>query len=342
MLVLLGALFVSCDQSSNEVSQQDNSYTVVYDKNADDVTGTMADSVFTIGSPQNLQPNAFTRALPAGSPFAYAFAGWALSADGSPEYADGDVFDFSASAGSTVTLYAIWKEYPIIVYPVPQDNITQVMNYHAELHIPTNNAGNPAFSHFAVFYRIYVSDSLQPSITKNDFSTINPVLASDYNSVYPYIDSETLTAANMDTLFKSMGYWRLALQNVNIDNVLSSSVLGSTLVFDFPATGSVATGILPTMTIGDDVYTLRRSGGNGVFTPHPDFNFLNTDDLRDPSYINVHDSADIADKSGIDPAARLYTYVAMFIVAVGVDTNTYSFIYSTPSLIHVFKLPDPQ
>jgi len=163
--------------------------TVVYDKNADDVMGTMADSVFTIGSQQNLPANTFSRVIPAGSPFGYVFAGWALSQDGSPEYTDREFFNFSASAGSKVTLYAIWKEYPIIY----------------------------------------------------------PVLASDYDSVYPYIDSDTLVNTNMDTLLSEKGYKKLALKGTDIDTALS--ITSTTIIFDFPA--SVTADMpAPTVTIG--------------------------------------------------------------------------------------------
>ena len=239
------------------------------------------------------------------------------------------------------------EDYPFI-YPVPQGNITQTLNYRAEVRVPNNNNGNPAFSHFAVFYRIYVSDSLQPSTTTETFSAINTVLASNYNSVSGYIDSITQVNTNMDTFFRGLGgqgtgqgvgYNYLALNEANIDNVLSSSVLGSTIVFDFPLNASG--GLLPTMTIGANVYTLQRSDNNGTFTPRPDYNFVNNQDLYDPQYLNTQFNADVVDKTGIQPGVTHYTYAAMFIVAVGSDTNTYNYIYSTPSLIGVFLLPDP-
>jgi len=348
MPLLFAILLASCDQPSNGGSQQDNSYTVVYDKNAGDAAGTMADSVFTIGSLQKLQTNTFSRTIPAGSPFGYAFAGWALSADGSPEYADGEVCDFSASAGTTVTLYAVWKEYPVI-YPIPQGNISQQSNNYAQVRVPNNN--NTAFAHFAIFYRIYVSDQLLADTgygKASQYSTINTYLAQDYNSVAPYIDSTTLVNQNWDYNFRNRpayldsgtGYCYLALEGANIDNVLSSSVLGTTITFSFPSNPSQNE--RPSMTIGSQSpYFLRRSDNNSLNTPKPGYDFINYDDLWNPQYINPQFSADVVN-SGNMVGGNRYTYAAMFIVAVGIDTSTYSNIYSTPSLVGVFLLPDPQ
>ena len=240
------------------------------------------------------------------------------------------------------------EDYPFI-YPVPQGNVTQTMNYRAEVRVPNNNSGNAAFSHFAIFYRIYVSNVLVASTTTDTFSAINSVLASNYNSVSGYIDSDTLVNTNMDTFFRNLsgqgagqgvGYNYLALQNANIDNVLSSSVLNNTIIFDFPVSASAGQ---PTMTIGANVYTLMRSETNlnGTFTPRPNKDFVNNNDLWDPQYLSSQFNADVVDKSGIQLSDRHYTYAAMFIVAVGNDPNTYGYIYSTPSLIHVFLLPDP-
>lgn len=232
------------------------------------------------------------------------------------------------------------EDYPYI-YPVPQGNIDQELNNSAEVHIPTSNSGT-AFSHFVIFYRIYVSNINLSSTKIGDaaiYPDINPVLATDYNSINLYIDSDTLVNTNMDSLFQGKGFKYLYLENADIENVLSSSVLGNTLKFYFPS--QVSNG-LPTMTIGSSVYYLMRSTGNGSYNPKPDNYryFVNNDELWDPDYITPQFNADVVDKSGISGGEH-YTYAAMFIVAVGIDNSTYSYIYSTPSLIHVFLLPNP-
>ena len=234
------------------------------------------------------------------------------------------------------------EDYPFI-YPIPQSNITQEMNDRAIVRVPTSNIGS-SFTHFVIFYRIYVSDDFQPSTTlSTTFSVINPALSSDYNSIRPYIDSDTLVNSNMDSLFQGRSFKYLLFQNAEIETVLSDnaspSVLGSVLEFDFSSSKQ------PTMVKKDSggnitggPYILWRSNGNGTFSPRPDRYFVNSEDLWKADNINQNTNADVSNKSSFTKEDR-YTYAAMYIVAVGIDINSYSEIYSTPSLIHVFLLP---
>ena len=83
-------------------------YTVNFDKNADDATGTMDGQEFTYGTAQELTENAFARD-------GYMFAGWNTKADGTgTDYADKYSTkdgEFTMTEGGTATtLYAVWKE----------------------------------------------------------------------------------------------------------------------------------------------------------------------------------------------------------------------------------------
>ena len=232
------------------------------------------------------------------------------------------------------------EEYPNVL-AIPQSNITQVFNNYAEVRI--YNIGFPASdysttTHFVIFYRIYVSDVPISSTTISDntsYSAINSVLNTDFNSIRPYIDSDTLVNVNMDNMFRGRGYKYLELEPPSeIDNVLGySAVRGRTLVFNFESARE------PYMTIDGAEYILWRSDGNGTFFPRPDRYFVNKDELWDSDNLVATINEDVANKSNMSGADR-YTYAAMYIVAVGLDTNTYSNIYSTPALIHVFQLPD--
>ena len=224
------------------------------------------------------------------------------------------------------------EDYPVI-NAIPQSNIIQVMNNRATVRIPNNYSDSP-FSHFAVFYRIYVSNVPQASTTENTYSVINSVLASDYNSFRGYIDSTTHVNVNMDSLFQGRGYKYLALQDRNIFSVLGTSVLGTIVEFDFSSSRA------PTMTANYTTYTLWRSDGSGIFSPQPNRLFINRPELSRAENINNMINADVVNKSGITAEERHYTYAALFIAAVGINSSTYSEIYSTPSLIHVFQLPD--
>jgi hypothetical protein len=220
--------------------------------------------------------------------------------------------------------------------PIPQGNITQAMNNRAIVRIPVDSPGT-TFTNFAVFYRIYVSDTLQASTTSiSSYSAINSTLASDYNYFSGYIDNTTQVNVDMDRIFQNRGYKYLVLEDPanNINAVLSESSLGQSLVFDFSSS------MRPTMTLGNNTHVLWRSDGGGLFSPRPDRYFVNSNELSSPYNINDQINADVVNKTDIPEGGMRYTYAAMFIAAVGFNPSTYSNIYSTPSLIHVFLLPD--
>jgi len=223
--------------------------------------------------------------------------------------------------------------------PIPQGNITQAMNNRAVVRIPGNSPGT-TFTNFAVFYRIYVSDTPQAStISTSIYSTINSTLASDYNSFRAYIDSTTQVNVDMDRIFQNRGYRYLVLEdtntnNISISTVLSESSLGQSLEFDFSSFKR------PTITLGSNTYVLWRSDGGGLFNPRPDRYFVNSEELWNPENINSQINADVVNNANLSASGRRYTYAAMFIVAVGINPSSYSNVYSTPSLIHVFLLPD--
>jgi len=79
-------------------------YTVRYDKNADDATGTTADSIHTYDVDQALTSNGYTREN-------YPFAAWNTKPDGSGTgYSNGQIVkNLSAEDGAIVTLYVRWN-----------------------------------------------------------------------------------------------------------------------------------------------------------------------------------------------------------------------------------------
>ncbi len=85
-----------------------NQFTVQFQKNADDATGSMEDQIFqyAAGGDAYLNPNAFVRP-------GYRFLGWSeTSGEQGVVYADQAKFlGVPANNGATVTLYAQWKEY---------------------------------------------------------------------------------------------------------------------------------------------------------------------------------------------------------------------------------------
>jgi hypothetical protein len=221
--------------------------------------------------------------------------------------------------------------------PIPDGSITRMFNNRAVVRIPGDSPG-ATFTNFAVFYRIYVSDTLQATtVSTSIYSTINSTLASDYNNFSGYIGSTTQVNVDMDRVFQNRRYKYLVLEDPAINvigTILSESSFGQSLEFDFSSSKR------PTMTLGNNTYVLWRSDGNGLFSPRPDRYFVNSNELSIPDNINDQINADVVTKANLSGSDMRYTYVAMFIVAVGVNPSTYSNIYSTPSLIHVFLLPD--
>ena len=82
-----------------------SSYTVHFDKNAEDATGEMSDQTFNANEAKGLTPNAFARE-------GYEFDRWCTT-----EYNQGEFFDDGQTVKNltteeSITLYAIWKQAP--------------------------------------------------------------------------------------------------------------------------------------------------------------------------------------------------------------------------------------
>ena len=81
-----------------------NSYTVQYDKNASDATGTVPDSTHVYDVARNLNNNTYTRP-------GYEFAGWATTPTGTVTYPDQQsVINLTTQNNGVVKLYAVWTQ----------------------------------------------------------------------------------------------------------------------------------------------------------------------------------------------------------------------------------------
>lgn len=88
-----------------------NVYTVVFDANADGVSGSMERQDMVYGEPQGLFANGFSRE-------GYDFAGWTTTPEWTGTlYADGEqVQDLTTVQGDEVALYAQWTPWPYFVH----------------------------------------------------------------------------------------------------------------------------------------------------------------------------------------------------------------------------------
>lgn len=101
-----------------------NTYTIVF--NANTGSGTMSNQSMTYDTAANLTANTFTKDK-------YTFKGWATSAGGSVEYADGQsVKNLTATDGATINLYAVWELNSYTVSFVVDGETTSTINVNID------------------------------------------------------------------------------------------------------------------------------------------------------------------------------------------------------------------
>jgi len=196
------------------------------------------------------------------------------------------------------------------------------------------------FTHFEIFYRIYISSHPESGIINTSAlrSQINSSLNSDFQGLY-YLTDKTSTSANpsnLDTVFNNRNYFRLTLEGADIDTVLGNGSLGKTLEISF----SGPNGVRPVLILNGASYTLQRAveGPRFSFTPQPNRNFLNHEDLYNNANVINEINADVAVPNPNTPPTPRYTYTSMYIFAIGKDYL--STIYSQPTHINIFRLPE--
>jgi hypothetical protein len=227
----------------------------------------------------------------------------------------------------------------IYLYPVQEGNIDVHLDEGATVRLPSSVSSEALyFTQFAIFYRIYVSGiPTSAAITSPELMrTISTALYNDYSGIYPSTSNNVASTSvntSIGSLFSGRRYYELALEGAGIESVLDDNSQGQVLTLDFSSQQK------PTLTLGTgSPYVLWRSTGSGSFNPQPDRYFMNTSELNASVNANTTVNADVADQSGI--SGTRYAYVSMYIVKVGRDSGTLSNIYSSPTFIGIFRLPD--
>ncbi|MDR0377904.1 MAG: hypothetical protein LBH70_08940 [Spirochaetaceae bacterium] len=235
------------------------------------------------------------------------------------------------------------EDYPYLE-PVEESNITWELNVQATILLPPSIT-SLQFTHFAIYYRIYISgESILSNILPSDMSKINPALYQNYAAFLPYTRTDTTSGSTqIGTLISNQKYYPLYTETLDLKDVLSRSAIGQRVVIDFRQT---TTGRRPTLEIGGREYVLWRTTGkesqgeNFDIKPDGDRSFVNTAELNSSQYAdskNITANNDVADNT---ISGDRYTYVSMYIVSTGYDTN-YNPIFSQPAHIGVFRLPEP-
>jgi hypothetical protein len=223
-------------------------------------------------------------------------------------------------------------------YYLPQlseGRITSQFNTKAEINIPSNffSQNQAAYaSGFAIFYKIYISNLDINAVNDiNNYRDSNIYM--DYSSLYQFTDPSNTTSITSLTTFSSRGFYELELEGIDIRSTVLSTGGGS-FIIQFPT----VFGDKPFITYSGNNYSLLRSNDRGVFNPKPDKYFRNSDDLRD--YANAISTIN-ADVSGLPSSVNAQTkaYASMYIVAVGQNPRNFTRLYSKPTHINIFLLP---
>lgn len=214
---------------------------------------------------------------------------------------------------------------------VPEGNNQTDFNTNATVNIPPIPDDYYYAGYYTIFYRIYVSNHLTTSSSPSEFTLISPNLSSDYNFLLPYTNPVNTSATVSSNTFNSRKFYELDFEET--DKITMLPRTGGTLIIDF----SNNHGFIPNASLDNgSVINLRRSSKLLISPDSSDLYFCNTPELRDINNANPNKNADVAGRSG----EMRYTYVAMYIVAVGTNPNNFTTVYSKPTFINVFKLPD--
>jgi len=235
-------------------------------------------------------------------------------------------------------LFTCGLEESFYLPQVPQNRIIRTNNTEAVITLPSiaqYDYAKSGVGYYSILYKIYISDydhdgDIQASTER---SKINSSLNSDYNLIYPSTDPITTTSSNGYNILRNRNYLELELFGEDIRNILQPS--GGRISIHFP-TGSGE--YYPTMSLNDaSGFTLRRS--SDLISPQPDGDpsFRNTLELSNPANATVNVNVDVSSSSEYPLP---FAYVSMYVIAVGINYTAFTPIYSKPTHISIFKLPN--
>lgn len=176
-----------------------NTYTVVYDKNDINATGTMENSTFTYDTSDDLSLNTFKKKD-------YLFAGWATTSDGLPQFSDGEEIINIIPSGST-TLYAIWeKQYT-------QPDIQNPVAYRT-------SGGTSDDTGTGFYAAIYVT----PGIKETSLNVYNVNMPTRVSAYYKLTTDSSWTQIDSDRTTPAMDSWVVTVPSTPYFNVLENTI----------------------------------------------------------------------------------------------------------------------
>jgi hypothetical protein len=232
-------------------------------------------------------------------------------------------------------------------YLEPVDpGISMTLNETAYISLP---GGQPNyFRYFIIYYRIYISDQpVSSTVDTGALAQINSALHTDYNYFLSYTNSQsTVAPTTMGATFAGRKYFPLELEYASTESLLDTG--GRVITLDFAANPqfkpSLVMGDLRTETPGSPYtrYQLSRNTRNDNTPYANNYYFINSEDVNNGDHISS-DSSNINQDVQNSPqsiSGPKYTYAAMYILAHGLDDSNFTNIYSIPTFIGIFRLPE--
>ena len=180
-----------------------NTYSIIFNKNHNDATGTMSNETMTYGKSKNLTTNTYKR-------YGYKFIGWNTKPDGSgTAYLDGvSVSNLTPTNNGTVTLYAQWVEGEATFID------GHIFNYMIK-ELAGTDTTNTSPRHNTVDYNITSierTDTLPNGFVKSSNNTVSTSTSDfdiyawyDNGTIYYYTEAINLyTNANAHSMFVSL------------------------------------------------------------------------------------------------------------------------------------------
>ncbi|MDR0640022.1 MAG: hypothetical protein LBG27_14185 [Spirochaetaceae bacterium] len=213
--------------------------------------------------------------------------------------------------------------------PVSPSAVVVTSNTSARIGGMSTSGESDYSPNYLLYYKIYISHmSVTSTISPEGMSGINSTLNSDYSAILPYTTLNTSTIQVFTpTVFSNRNFYPIRIGST--ETASSETFSANSIMIDF---SNVNDNTLPSLTNGGSS-TLWRSTGGGAFTPLP----LDNRRFRNFGELSNTQNRDVAQGSG---SGTNYSYCAVYIIKRGVNPNTLTAIYSAPTFIAVFRLPD--
>jgi hypothetical protein len=217
--------------------------------------------------------------------------------------------------------------------PVPA--VSTSANTYATINLPDISTYS-YFTHFALYYRIYISNS-NAGVSSYDAASlnlINSMLSADYQALLPYTSTTNTSTANMAVVMGNRGYQPLFFETGSgiSSDILTTSPPGFVFNISFQPSGSIAHPEFSSTPPAISYYLKRSTGGGTVVPEDRYFNYNSGLHTGKTPTINT----DVVDTSD---AIKDYAYAAVYIVTTGLNDQTFAPVYSIPTFVGIFRLP---